>query len=241
MKSFIIPAMIIMLLSFNSCNLLRNCEKGNSTIAEKELSLQGIKSVSISGSGDLYIIDDNNEMVKVRTDNNLMDKIIFEVKGDKLSIKTDGNLCPTKLDFYLSAKALEEIDVSGSCTVVSQVPFNGNKFEVEVSGSGSVELPEVNVNRFDIEISGSGSVDAIGNADNVEAEISGSGSLYMESFVTKNINAEISGSGSIEIQVEETINAELSGSGSILYWGNPKISSEVSGSGAIRKAYEQEK
>ena len=58
------------------------------SIETQDRHLSGFSSVNVAGSFDVYITQGNTESVKVEADDEVIDKIITEVKGGVLKIYT---------------------------------------------------------------------------------------------------------------------------------------------------------
>ncbi len=197
--------------------------------------------ITLSTSGNVYITQGSNQKVELKGREDTLEKIITEVRGSRLVIKTRssdswfswsdiGNF-----DVYITVKELDKIHVAGSGRIYTENKISTRDMELDVSGSGRMEV-EVDARYIDASISGSGKMEIDGTSTDLEVRISGSGSIYGEKLQVENCEARISGSGKIEVNVSKSIDARISGSGSIYYRGNPdKINSSSSGSGKVRK------
>lgn len=236
MKKVTIIFTIILSLSLVSCSSIFNCENGSGNLESKQIDLSKIKKVELSGSGNLLYVDSDENIVKVQTDDNLLDKVIFEIKDDVLEIYVKDRICPTTMNILLKCPDLENLEISGAFNVLAKEKITAKEFEIEVSGSGNVVFQDVDIDNLEIEISGSGDVNIVGKAGETEVEISGSGDIKCPELTTDKIKAEIFGSGDIIIDVKDEIDFKVFGSGDLIYTGDPKvIKKETFGSGSMTK------
>jgi hypothetical protein len=197
--------------------------------------------ISLRTSGTVYLTQGNDQKVELKGNEETLRKLETEVRGNKLTIKfrdSDNWFSwnnSDNFDIYITVKDLKELNVSGSGRIYGKNKFNSDRMEIEISGSGRVEL-EVTSNLIETSISGSGKIDLKGKTKDLETRISGSGSLYASELDSENCDLRISGSGKCEVNVSKSIDSHISGSGSVYYRGNPdKINSQTSGSGRVKK------
>ncbi len=196
--------------------------------------------VSHGLSGTLYLTQGPNQKVELKGDRDDVEDVITEVRGDRLVIKMRSNRWGNwsgnnRVDIYLTVKDLEGLNLSGSGKVYGQNRIKSDFLELDVSGSGKMEL-EADADETDISISGSGKIELSGSGDESKISISGSGKVSAEQFEAKSYSIRISGSGSCRIHARESIDARISGSGSVYYKGDPRhVNSNSSGSGKVRK------
>jgi hypothetical protein len=79
---------------------------GSGKIVTETRQVSGFDKVSVSGGGELIIIQDGTESVTVETDDNLMQYLVAEVRGGTLDLYLEKdhmtNLRPSKLVFTVS-------------------------------------------------------------------------------------------------------------------------------------------
>ena len=160
-----------------------------------------------------------------------------EVKNGSLHIYFSQNVHDVDdLLITVTAPAFDEFEVSGSAEVVAHDPLDGTDLEVSISGSGDIELTDVDYDRIDLDVSGSGNILLQGVAvQSIDCTVSGSGDLDALDCPTPKATVKVSGSGTVRCHVLDFLRATVSGSGDVLYLGNPAVDAEVSGSGKVRK------
>ena len=214
--------------------------KGFSSLpdVEETRNLKGFSKVSFGVAGELYINIGPEFKVVLEGDKSLLDDIITEVSGDKLTIKKDNwNMnINNSLKVYITMPELESLGVSGSGKAEIRDAIKASDIYFNVSGSGKIYAGNIEAGKLDCGISGSGDIiiNKSGSIDEANIGISGSGSYSGESLEIKTADIQISGSGNCTCNVKESLVAHVSGSGNVSYYGNPRIDARVSGSGKVR-------
>jgi len=217
----------------------------NSAFAEvQDRHLSGFHAISASASFDVYITQGSTESVKVEAPSDMINRIITEVNGDVLKIRTkNGNFSwggwfnnsHKKMVVYVTVKSIHAINISGSSDVFFKEGINADKMELTVSGSGDV-IGKLNAKSLETHVSGSGDIKLAGNAETSIIRMNGSGDFSGREFVTAVTMVSISGSGDATVNASQKLDARVSGSGDIRYAGNPKeVSKSTSGSGDIHR------
>lgn len=202
---------------------------------KKERDVSSFTGVSLGIAGDLYLTQGSPQKVVVQAENN-QDGIETEVKDGVLRIKTDNWNSKIKgVKIWITMPEVESLNVSGSGDILAETTINTDEIELKVSGSGSIDVPELKADEIGAAISGSGDLKLAGSVDEMELRISGSGSVYAEGLKVNECGIKISGSGSCRIDVTGELEASISGSGKVTYYSNPQIDARVSGSGKVRK------
>jgi hypothetical protein len=201
-------------------------------------NVTGFDEIGFAVSGELYITIGEGYKVVLEGDKDYITEIETKVSGDRLDIKREkwydtGN---KKVTVRVTMPSLDGISVSGSGKVYVTNPLKGDELDIAVSGSGTINLTDVDIRDVECSISGSGNllIAGSGSVGNLEINISGSGDYKGESASIGTLEARISGSGSCDCVVRDMLRASISGSGSIYYSGNPKIDAAISGSGKVR-------
>lgn len=212
---------------------LAGCTVGSGEVVTETRSVEGFHSIDLRGIGEVRITVDGTESLTVEAEDNLIDQLTSDVRGNTLILGTDRPIRPTEdVIFTVTMQTLEGIEISGSGAVtVSE--FSTDGFEVDVSGSGSAAVTGIAADDVFAGISGSGAITITGDADSLDLSISGSGAFDGERLAVDVGDVEISGSGSATVNASERLDVVVSGSGSVEYLGNPSVSVNSSGSGSV--------
>jgi len=195
-------------------------------------------SVVFAISGNLYLSQGDKNEVIIEADDDILEKIITEVRGDRLVIEFErwynyrGN---GKINVYVTTKNIEEITLTGSGTVTNKTPINSSDIELAITGSGSIMIDRLITKNVKSMISGSGDIKISSDkkAATFNATITGSGDINATSIEFEKGKLTITGSGSIKASIVEDLRAVITGSGKIVYMGKPLIDADITGSGKI--------
>lgn len=252
---FLISALILStgIILFTGCYNL-HCIEGNGNLIEETRFVGSFDAVSSEGWFDVYLVQDTIEKVIVEAESNLMPYIYTWVKGNTLVIKEQKNRClnnhfPIRITVH--TMSLDFVELTGSGNIYGNTEFYANSFEVEITGSGNIDM-DITANSIEATISGSGKIEIGANAGNIEGKISGSGALFLwgeadrtnliisgsgdvqaYGLIQNTCFVKISGSGSVFVFVNDLLDVIITGSGSVFYKGNPQVSSTITGSGSI--------
>ena len=224
MKKSIICLTAIVLLTAGSTqadDFLRwitgcNGIEGSGDMITETRNLDEFSRIISSGSTDIYVTVGEDQMVTLIFDDNLIDMIETDVRGKTLEIYCE--------DSYSSRR---------SCRIEISVP---SLESVRLSGSGDMEIYDLQGEVFEYTISGSGDLRAEGEIDELDIRVSGSGDVDARDLKAQEAYVKVSGSGDVKVYASEGFRGRVTGSGDIDIYGNPEhVSRHVSGSGDIRK------
>lgn len=197
------------------------------------------KEISLAIPAELQLTQGSKNEVIIEADEDLLEKIITEVREGKLVIKFDRWFSYKGFDkiiVYVTVKDIEKLVLSGSGEIVSKTPIKADDLKLVVTGSGSIIIDDLSANEVGGFISGSGDirVDGKSKAKVLDATVTGSGDFFASNLEFDKADLTITGSGTIKANVINELEATITGSGRIYYKGNPVIDANITGSGKIR-------
>lgn len=257
MKHYL-PFLLIISLFLPSlaCNALSmNHIQGSGKIVTQEVNVSNFDSVSLEGSGDVYIQQGQTESLTVEADDNIMPVLINKVVGNQLVLTTKPNqsLEPSqKVVYRITVKDLTGLSLKGSGNFfVSPVKSNSmdislngsgdinmddlatSKLSVDLNGSGNVSIDKLATTSNDVTVNGSGDVKLAGQADSQNVTYSGSGKYLAGDLETNSADIRVPGSADLTVWVKEKLNVSINGSGTVSYYGTPTVSQTGQGSGKL--------
>jgi hypothetical protein len=209
--------------------------KGSGNVISETRKVSQFDRVAVSGSGQLSIVQGDQESLTIEADDNLLPLIKSEVAGGSLQIGPEHvNLSPTKtIRYQLQLKHLKELHLSGSLEAGAQ-SIKTDRLLLSISGSGKIQMPRLEAGELDVHISGSGDIQLAGKVDRQVVQISGSGNYQAGECESQNTTVDVSGSGDATVWAHVALEAHVSGSGDIRYYGSPQVNTHISGSGSVR-------
>jgi len=177
--------------------------------------------ISFRIPGKLFLTQGNVQKVEVEGSAEALKKIETDVEGGELTIKHEGDSWNwgsgnEKFNVYITVKNIEGISVSGSGTLVGQNKFSVTSLDLDVSGSGSMQIEANASGDIQADVSGSGSLDLKASCKNYSGDVSGSGKIIVAAVITEKSDFSISGSGTIKASgsAKET-KVDITGSGEL--------------------------
>ncbi len=214
--------------------------KGNGNITTEERKTQDYDEISVAGFFDVELISGAEGNISVEAEENLIDYIVTEVKGDRLVIKTkNGYSLKTSMNksilITVPFKDIDKVSLSGSGDVITKDKISSSNFSTNLSGSGDVNL-DIDANSVTANVSGSGDIRLYGNASSFHCNVTGSGDIHAYELKAEDVDASVTGSGDVRVYCDGILKANIVGSGDVKYQGNPtKEISKVVGSGDVSK------
>jgi len=209
--------------------------RGSGHITTEQRAVGPFDGVELGGEGRLILSADGPPQLEVQTDDNLLPLIESTVTDGRLVISTkrDVNIAPSNgVTYRVACDRLSEVQLSGS----GQIEVTGCQMDdlaIHLDGSGEIRVMGLDATKVDAEIDGSGMVTTTGRSGAVSASVTGSGSFDGSELQALDGDVQIPGSGRIDVWVTQTLQADISGSGSISYRGDPAVTKDVSGSGTV--------
>lgn len=176
--------------------------------------------------------------------------------GERLAIQLEGSEeAKARMRFVLEDGSLGILrekanrNESGVATVIITMPAPGKLTiagsgrmtaasvsdapEINVLGSGTLDLPSVSARKMNVNIAGSGTLEAAGAADVLDLNVMGSGSADMARLKVAEADINVAGSGDAVFGSDGEVNANIMGSGDITVRGSARCRVKSMGSGTL--------
>lgn len=211
---------------------------GNGHVVTEHFDLQPFSSVEVKGVLNVYISQGSSESLTVKTDENLMQYIDFDVKGGHLILNTKPNVKikkSTEMSLYLNVASIDALTLSGVGTVKTDGPLEMEQLELSCSSVGNTSL-EILTSRLNAKTSMVGNFELIGSADFARIKNTAVGNLNAFDFKVKHLDIVTSGVGNTKVFASDDISVTSSGIGSVRIKGNPQINEmRKKGIGSVKK------
>ena len=233
-KQFFNHAFIGLLLAafLTSCN---DCMEGNGKMATRTATFSEVTAVKLSLSADVKLVNDSSGKVKIEGESNLIEAIVIEQNGNKLTISSDRCFSSNKpITITIPMKTVSDLQINGSGSITSETQLGASDLELGINGSGDIVI-DVRATNVKSKINGSGNIVLKGSAQRHKVDVNGSGNLEAADFPTGNVAILVNGSGDCKVLATTALAIKIRGSGSVYYAGSPDISSDIKGSGSIQK------
>lgn len=234
-NGILIPLFFALTL-FPACDLIDHV-RGEGDVLTEERAVKGFDALDIDVPGKVIVHRGPDYKVIVKCEETIISYLETVVNSDDhLHICFSEHVYDVDdLEIIITAPEFKGFEINGSAEVICDDPLDGDDLNLDISGSGNIELTDVDYKEINAEVSGSGDVLLKGIADRLIFNVSGSGDLDAEDCPVKEADIRVSGSGSVRCNVSDKLKARISGSGNVWYKGNPDLNVDISGSGKVRK------
>jgi len=234
LKTLLIVLIIIGFATTQGCYDTFNCRSANGLIVTEEIEVEPFNGISFDVAGNVFIQQGSEQNVMVETHQSIIPGISSTVRDGIWNIRfLECYNRYDKFDVYITVPELNFAALSGSGNIFGETPFETERFDVTLPGSGNIDL-EIIAELVDANISGSGNIIVTGESDQLLAFISGSGNIFAFDMGSNTCQVRISGSGNCDVFVNNQLDVQISGSGSVRYKGNPPtVNSTITGSGSV--------
>jgi hypothetical protein len=223
---------VFLIAGLVGCTLVR----GSGDVISEERDVSGFDSILVQGGGILEIVQTDDEGLTITADENLLEYIETDVKGDTLEITIrDPNtqIMPSEdIRYEVRLRDLNEVDVDGSVDIVCEGMLTDD-VKLDISGSSSVAFSSLDADSLELSISGSADSTIDGEIAEQRLDISGSGDFQHGELRSRSSRVSISGSGDVTVWATDELDIDVSGSGNVSYYGSPTVSQNLSGSADI--------
>jgi len=217
------------------------CLAANAQTEERELPV--FTEISLRIPAKLYIQQGDVQKVTIDANSSTLKEIITEISGRALVIRFPAKNYirksndPGKITIHVTIPEITGLNLSGSGDIYGDGPISSLILDLNVSGSGNIDLEELKADRIKTNISGSGNVLLKGEkpASEFTGLIAGSGNIKAEELEAREVKVTIAGSGNCSITSNGHVNVRIAGSGNLYYAGNPDIDTSIAGSGSVKE------
>jgi hypothetical protein len=215
-----------------------NDSKATKAVTEKGVeakkNLGYFNKINLSGIGDLYIKQSEEESFTVEAEDALLPLIKVYVK-DKvlfLDLKDASSHTQANIKYYLTIKDIHNIDSFSSSTIYIPDGFNGDTLNISLNSLGEANI-KVNVKKLNVKIEGGGKLLAKGLASEQNLTITGAGEFDGSQLLGKTGILALDGSSVAKTDVSDNLSVTASGDARIMYCGSPVITRQISGKGIL--------
>lgn len=213
----------IALISFN---LTAFAGKSTKTQTRHISNFSGIK---VSTGIDLYITMGTSEEVKIVADDDIIDKIITEVKDGKLHIytKSSGNWFNWNVgnqtrEAFVTVKELVSVDASSGSDVRSENTLTGEDLKVRASSGSDVTI-DVYYKNIWVDTSSGSDAKLSGKTKTLHAEASSGSDIMAKDLESKICKVSVSSGSDATVNVTDELYANASSGADVRYYGNPSV------------------
>lgn len=202
----------------------------------KAVAVDAFHGFIVQGSMEVRLKKGAAQSVEVEGQPNIAGLLVTEVKNGIWAINTK-ECYKTDKPFivHITTPSVDMISIQGSGDVKSMDSFTPLSLDVDVQGSGEVDI-SVDTKRVKATVQGSGDIGLKGTCGVLDASVQGSGDIDAIGLMSTNATVGIAGSGDVSVQATEHLQVSIAGSGDVKYRGKPaKLDKSINGSGELKQ------
>lgn len=211
---------------------------GNGNVVEENRPVEPFSAIDIGGVLNVYLTQGDTESVTVEADENLLDLIIIENRGNTLRVHLKKGIDIKKAkekNVYITLRSINELEVGGVVNVKSTNALTADEFDLDIGGVGNTDL-ELRCDRLNAQAEMVGNLTLRGEVREANIKNGGVGSLKAFDLKVDRLIIKNSGVGSAEVQAQDEISITSSGVGSVRYRGDAVVKElSTSGVGTVKK------
>ncbi|WP_280748752.1 head GIN domain-containing protein [Parabacteroides sp. PF5-9] len=188
----------------------------------------------------VFITEGSSNKIRVETnDEEMLKQIVTEAKNNRLKIgfessfgKRPRNL---KVNVYMEAKGLREIEASSGSDVQSQTRLIADEIALSSSSGSDIRI-ELEANKLSCRSSSGSDIKLSGKALFATVHASSGSDIHMRDMEVESVEASASSGSDISLYVTKELEAKASSGADIQYKGNPgTVNRKVSSGGSVRQ------
>ncbi len=195
--------------------------------------------ISVSSGVDLFLKQGDSYEIIVEADEDLIDDLVTELKGNRLNVYVDRGtftwFVNESAKVYVTVPEVSKLSSSGGADLKTIGEIKTDRLEINCSGGADAEV-SVSANTVILNCSGGADIDIDGKTDILKAKSSGGADVYAKGLHAKKVFAFSSGGADLEVYVIDEIEASASGGADVDYYGPGKaIKINESGGGDVSR------
>ncbi|OAV43242.1 GIN domain-containing protein [Lewinella sp. 4G2] len=211
-------ALLLLLFAFSLSVTAQRSVVGSGKLIKQERSLDDFSGLDISGAVQATITYGSAYRVEITADDNLVDHVETEVRGERLVIKMKSRYSYNNATVRATVVMpyLKEVRGSGaSRLVIEGFQQAGKSIELDVSGATNVSFKDSRAGMVDLNASGAASIDLTG-------------------IPVEQAKIEVAGASSVKLNASDHVRGNASGASSVRVSGGASIDVESSGASRVR-------
>lgn len=234
--------------------------KGSGKITARTLTVPAFDAVEASRAVKVNIVATDEKTIRIDADDNLLDKVVVEVKKRTLHVSVDKSVREiSNADITVTVpydKNLWALEANSAARICCEEPLVDRSVVLEASSAATIRtavaadkcrlaassaakiVAEVNARECEVDASSAAKIEVTGAATHCEADLSSAAKYRAADFTVEKYEIEASSSASARIRCTGSLDAEASSGASIRYAGDCRTTISRSSGGSVRAAEE---
>lgn len=231
-----ITVLLLILITSTSCMFDGFGIQGDGNVVSEDRKVSSdFNEIKVSQGIQLYLTQGNDVDLSVEVDENLLDLLVTEVKGDVLHVYFDKNVSRATKNVYLTATKINSIRTSSGAHVKGENTIKTKSITLRSSSGSSIKL-DLNADDVDSSTSSGANMRLSGTTYSFDGSASSGSRIDADRLKSEVSKVDVSSGANIDVYASEKITAHASSGGDIDYSGNPKtVNKSKSSGGSISK------
>lgn len=197
--------------------------KGSENVIKQDRTItEAFSKVEVSMGIDLFLTQDDKVQLRVEADDNIIDLLITEVRGEVLHIYFEKNIGKVESKkVYLTMSDINSIKASSGADIVTKSKIKSEKLYISASSESEIEA-DLEINELICKSSSGSDIKLRGTSNKAVVSASSGSEIDAAALIVSHVIAESSSGADITITANESITADASSGGDINYKGTPK-------------------
>lgn len=189
---------------------------GSGVMKNEKRDVANFTKIDGSGALNIEVVIQKEFSVEVEADDNLLQNIKTEVRGNTLKIYSEGRISRSN-----------PVNVRIGMPVVEGA---------EISGASKASLSDVSGDNVVLEVSGASKIVVNGEVKNLKVQSNGASSIDAENLKAENADVDVNGASKAIIFATNELKADANGASRITYVGDPvNLVKSSNGGSSIKK------
>jgi hypothetical protein len=222
--AILMVGILVLAVLLPGCARAGSSMNGSGKIVDQDIEISGFTRITAQGNLVLELAQAEDFKLTVSTDDNLINRLLFELDGEtlKIAIQAPANFFPTSLKIKIGMPRIYALDISGGTQAVVSGFKSTFNFDLEASG-GSTFTGVMDAGNCIFSVSGS-KINLKGSALSLELNASGASRLDLTDFVLNSAQVYLKEESEADLNINGLMDVKLEGGSRIFYLGNPKFS-----------------
>ena len=226
MKNIYLLFILVILGLFSSCGI----DLGPTF--REDIPVAPFHKIEIKADLDVYLQQDHWLGVVAEAQEEVLNRLEYQVSNGKLTIRDNGNLRgPASIYIHVPFLTRVEHDCHGSIYGQNYFVLD-EEIEIISTRRGDIDLA-IDAPSIKVRHRSKGDIIIEGNAGYLDLRVNDEGSFYGFDLHAEEAKVRMNNSGDAEIYVGYDLDANIGGTGNIFYRGNPDIYLDGNGSGEL--------
>jgi hypothetical protein len=217
-----------------SCDRFGSSLNGSGIIIDQPIRITGFTKISAKGSFPLEIEQADQPSVTVRTDDNLIQRVIVALSGDTLliSIQAPRSFFPTSLTILVSMPRIYGLILTDGAKASLSGFKSTYNFSLNMQNASSLN-GYLEAGNVDFTLSGASLVNLKGSALSLELNGSEASKLDLSGFPLNSATVDLQNASEATLDVRGRLTSDLEGASILYYLGSPILSDTSISGGSI--------